>query len=68
MHRHRQNDFLAECQRHHKAKGREYVAVIDPDEFVTYNVIADDEPDKLDDLVSTCCSAAGCRSNYFKMI
>jgi len=44
-HRDRQKRFLAECQRHHKAKGREYVAVIDPDEFVTYNTISDDEPD-----------------------
>lgn len=52
MHRDRQKRFLAECQRHHKAKGREYVVVIDPDEFITYNTIAEDEPDSLSGVVS----------------
>ncbi len=43
-HRDRQKRFITECQRHHKAKNREYVVIIDPDEFVTYNIIHDSEP------------------------
>lgn len=46
-HRDRQMRFTAECQRHHKAKGRDYVVIVDPDEFITYNVIADDEPQSI---------------------
>lgn len=44
-HRARQKRFLAECQKYHKARNRTWVAIIDPDEFITYNIISDDDRD-----------------------
>lgn len=44
-HRDRQKRFLYECQRFHKKNNRSWVAVIDPDEYITYNLIQDDERD-----------------------
>jgi hypothetical protein len=43
-HRARQKRFLAECERHHKEKGRTWLAIIDPDEYITFNTINDDDP------------------------
>ncbi len=43
-HRDRQKRFLAECQLYHKKKGRTWLAVIDPDEYITYNTINADDP------------------------
>jgi|AntRauTorckE5430_2_1112549.scaffolds.fasta_scaffold00313_9 zinc transporter ZupT len=44
-HRDRQKRFLAECQKHHKAKNRSWVAVIDTDEYLTFNILSDDDRD-----------------------
>jgi hypothetical protein len=44
-HRDRQKRFVYECQRFHKKNNRSWVAIIDPDEFITYNLIQDDERD-----------------------
>ena len=44
-HRARQKRFLAECQKFHKDKGRTWIAVIDPDEYITYNPISDSDRD-----------------------
>jgi hypothetical protein len=44
-HRSRQKRFLAQCQKYHKARNRTWLAVIDPDEFITYNIISDDDRD-----------------------
>lgn len=44
-HRSRQKRFLAECQKYHKARNRTWLAVIDPDEFITFNIISDDDRD-----------------------
>jgi len=35
----RQGRFNTECMRHHKAKGRKWVAIIDTDEFIANNVV-----------------------------
>ncbi len=35
----RQEHFIAECIRHHKARGRKWLTIIDTDEFITNNVI-----------------------------
>lgn len=43
-HRARQKRFLSECQRYHKKKGRTWLAVVDPDEYITYNTISQDDP------------------------
>lgn len=45
QHRQRQKHFLARCEQYHKEKGRDWLAIIDPDEFITYNIIADDDPE-----------------------
>jgi hypothetical protein len=44
-HRSRQKRFLAECQKYHKARNRTWLAVIDPDEYITFNIISDDDRD-----------------------
>jgi len=44
-HRARQKRFLAECQKIHKDKGRTWIAVIDPDEYITYNPVSDSDRD-----------------------
>jgi len=44
IHRDRQKHFLAECQKYHKRKNRTWVAIIDVDEYMTYNIIQDDDP------------------------
>lgn len=51
-HRDRQKRFLYECQRYHKQNNRSWVAIIDPDEYITYNLIQDDErhPEYINDL------------------
>ncbi len=43
-HRDRQKRFLADCELYHKEKGRSWLAVIDPDEYITFNLINDDDP------------------------
>ncbi len=44
-HRDRQKRFLAECMKHHKREGRDWVALVDPDEYITFNILADDDRD-----------------------
>ena len=44
-HRDRQKRFLAECQKYHKRKGRSWVALVDPDEFITFNLVEADDRD-----------------------
>jgi len=44
QHRQRQKHFLAKCMLHHKERNRSWVAIVDPDEFITYNTIIDDDP------------------------
>ena len=43
-HRARQKLFLSECEKYHKKKGRSWLAVIDPDEYITFNTINDNDP------------------------
>jgi hypothetical protein len=43
-HRDRQKRFLMECEKFHKQKGRTWLAIIDPDEYITYNLISGDDP------------------------
>ncbi len=43
-HRARQKRFLSECERYHKKKGRTWTAIIDPDEYVTWNTENYDDP------------------------
>jgi hypothetical protein len=44
-HRDRQKRFLAECMKYHKARGRSWTALIDPDEYITFNILSDDDRD-----------------------
>lgn len=44
QHRQRQKHFLAKCMMYHKERNRSWVAIVDPDEFITYNTIIDDDP------------------------
>jgi len=44
-HRARQKRFLATCKRYHKARNRSWIAVIDPDEYLTFNILSDDDRD-----------------------
>ena len=44
-HRHRQKTFLAQCQKYHKARNRTWIALVDPDEYITYNILSDDDRD-----------------------
>lgn len=43
-HRDRQKRLICECLKYHQAKNRTWVAIIDPDEFITYNIIGDNDP------------------------
>jgi len=43
-HRARQKHLYAECQKYHKERNRTWVALIDPDEYITYNLITVDDP------------------------
>ena len=43
QHRARQKKFIAACQRYHKERNRTWAAIIDPDEYITYNLIGDNE-------------------------
>jgi hypothetical protein len=36
--------MLAECEKYHKDRNRTWLAVIDPDEFITYNTVAINDP------------------------
>ena len=38
LHNHRQNVFYGQCLRYLKAKGRSWVALIDSDEFIAFNI------------------------------
>lgn len=44
-HRDRQKRFLYTCQKYHKRKGRSWLAFIDPDEYITFNILSDDDRD-----------------------
>jgi len=44
QHRQRQKHFLAKCMMYHKDRNRSWVAIIDPDEYITYNTIVSDDP------------------------
>lgn len=43
-HRDRQKRLICECLKYHQSKNRTWVAIIDPDEFITYNIIGDNDP------------------------
>ena len=44
-HRDRQKRFLATCQKYHKARNRTWLAIVDPDEYLTFNILSDDDRD-----------------------
>ena len=44
-HRSRQKHFLEQCELFHKERNRKWLAIIDPNEFMTYNEALDDDSD-----------------------
>lgn len=46
MHKHRarQKHMYMDCQKYHKERNRTWIVFIDPDEYVTYNLITADDP------------------------
>jgi len=45
QHRARQEHLYAKCLKYHKERNRSWVALIDPDEYITYNWITEDDPE-----------------------
>jgi hypothetical protein len=39
LHNERQQEFIGQCLRHHKATGRSWVALVDTDEFIAFNSV-----------------------------
>jgi len=43
-HRARQQHLYYSCQKYHKERNRTWIALVDPDEYITYNLITPDDP------------------------